>query len=191
MSEEEGTAHAVADRRRTAGPGLPAGAQPNGFSKGENATRRTLRPATLSWLVALLCAVAALAFASTALADSPHYVKGPTVTVGTNSLTVSWKAAGLGNTTTSVDFTLTGTVTSSSQCFTKSGNPVNGVPKSETIDVNASGTFPVRNGQTTGSFTVSPLSTLTCTGNQHVVILSVSYDLFLNGNSLPEVHLTG
>jgi hypothetical protein len=78
-----------------------------------------------------------------------------------------------------------------SQCFTKSGNPVNGVPKQETVDVDVSGTFDVRNGQVTGSLTVSPLSTLTCTGNQHVEILSVSFDLFLNGNDLPEVHLTG
>ena len=42
----------------------------------------------------------------------------------------------------------------------------------------------------TGSLTVSPLSTLTCTGKQHVEILSVSYDLFLNGDGLPEVELT-
>ena len=71
-------------------------------------------------------AVAALASAPAAVAASPHYVKGPTATVSDNSLVVSWKAAGLGNTATSVDFTLTGTVTTTSQCFTKSGNPVNG-----------------------------------------------------------------
>jgi hypothetical protein len=141
-------------------------------------------------LVASAFAVAALAVAPAALADSPHYVKGPTATVQGNSLVVSWKAAGLGNTITSVDFSLTGTVTTTSQCFTKSSNPVNGVPKSETIDVNATGTFAVRKGQTTGSFTISPLSTLTCTGNQNVVILSVSFDLTLTGDDLAPVHLT-
>jgi hypothetical protein len=73
-----------------------------------------------------------------------------------NTFTVSWKAAGLGNTTDTVDFTLTGTINVTSQCFTRSGNPVNGVPKSETNNVNQSDTFDVRNGQTTGSFTVSP-----------------------------------
>jgi hypothetical protein len=129
--------------------------------------------------------------APAALADSPHYVTGPTAAVQDNSLTVSWKAAGLGNTVTSVDFALTGTVTTTAQCFTKSGNPVNGVPKTETNNVNATGTFPVRNGQTTGSLSVSPLSTLTCTGNQHVVILAFSFDLTLTGDSLPPVHLTG
>jgi hypothetical protein len=73
----------------------------------------------------------------------------------------------------------------------RSGNPVNRVPKSETNNVNQSDTFDVRNGQTTGSFAVSPLSTLTCTGSQRVRILDVSFDLFLNGDDLPEVHLTG
>jgi hypothetical protein len=126
-----------------------------------------------------------------AFAASPHYVVGPNVTIGNNTLTVSWKAAGLGNTATSANFALTGTVTVTAQCFTRSGNPVNGVPKTDTNDVNSTGTFDVRNGSVTGSLSVSPLSTLTCTGSQQVRILSASYDLFLNGDSLPEVHLTG
>jgi hypothetical protein len=49
----------------------------------------------------------------------------------------------------------------------------------------------VRNGQTTGSLTVSPISTLRCTGNQQVRILSAHFDLTLTGNDLPPVHLTG
>ncbi len=151
-----------------------------------------MRRKLITLVASLFAALTMLAvWASPAAADSPHYVKGPTATVEGNSLVVSWKAAGLGNTVTSVDFTLTGTVTTTSQCFTKSGNPVNGVPKSETTDVNATGTFDVRNGQTTGSLTVSPLSTLECTGNQHVVILSATFDLTLTGNDLPPVHLTG
>ena len=141
-------------------------------------------------LVGSAFAVAALAFALAAMAGL-HYVIGLTATVSGNSLTVSWKAAGLGNTVTSADFSLTGTANVTSQCFTRSGNPVQGVPKSETVDVNVSGTFPVRNGQVTGSLTVSPLSTLTCTGSQQVRILSVSFDLTLNGDDLPPVTLTG
>jgi hypothetical protein len=135
--------------------------------------------------------VLAVAFAPAAVASSPHYIKGPTATVSGNSLTVSWKAAGLGNTTTSANFALTGTANVTSQCFTRSGNPVNGVPKSEQVDVNVSGDFPVRNGQVTGSLSVSPLSTLTCTGNQQVRILAVSFDLTLTGDDLPPVTLTG
>lgn len=49
----------------------------------------------------------------------------------------------------------------------------------------------MRNGQVTGSLTVSPLSTLTCTGNQQVRILAVSFDLTLTGDDLPPVTLTG
>jgi len=64
-------------------------------------------------------------------------------------------------------------------------------PQERNIDVNVTGTFPVRNGQTTGSLTVSPLSTLTCTANQHVVILSVSFNLPLTGDDLAPVTLTG
>jgi len=52
-------------------------------------------------------AVAAMAVPA-ALADSPHYIKGPSVSISGNSLTVSFKAAGLGNTTTSADFSLEG-----------------------------------------------------------------------------------
>ena len=148
---------------------------------------RKLITLTASLFAALVVAAGA---AAPALADSPHYIKGPTATLQDNSLTVSWKAAGLGNTVTSADFELKGTVTTTSQCFTKSGNPVNGVPKTETANVDVTGTFPVRNGQTTGSLTVSPLSTLTCTGNQHVVILSAAFNLTLTGNSLPPVTLT-
>jgi hypothetical protein len=138
-----------------------------------------------------MVAVLAIAFAPAAVADSPHYVKGPSAAVQGNSLVVSFKAAGMGNTTTSADFNLAGTVTATAQCFTKSGNPVNGQPKTDTTNVNTTQTFPVRNGQVTGSFTVAPLSTLTCTGNQHVVILSASFDLTLTGPGLPPVHLTG
>lgn len=128
---------------------------------------------------------------SAAYAASPHYIKGPTATVGDNSLTVSWKAAGLGNTTEFADFSLEGTVTATAQCFTKSGNPVNGVPKTDTTHVDTTESFPVRNGQVTGSITVEPLTTLTCTGKQVVRILDVSYDLTLYGEGLPPVHLVG
>ena len=49
--------------------------------------------------LALVVGVAVLAFAPAAVAASPHYIRGPDATVSGNSLTVSWKAAGLGNTT--------------------------------------------------------------------------------------------
>ena len=119
--------------------------------------------------------------ASSAVAASPHFVGTPTATVSGNSLTVSFKAAGLGN-ETSVPITLSGNVVVSSRCYTKSGNKPQAANKQETIHVNQTQDFPVRNGQTTGSFTVTPLSTLTCPGGQHVVIESVDFsDLVLTG----------
>jgi hypothetical protein len=56
--------------------------------------------------------------------------------------------------------------------------------KQETISVNQKETFPVRNGQTTGSFTVTPLSTLACPGNQVVVIESITQNLTVSGQGL-------
>ena len=101
-----------------------------------------------------------------------------------NALTVNFKAAGLGN-ATGATFTLTGTVQVYSRCYNRGGNKPQADNKQETIDVNQTQTFPVRNGQTTGSFTVTPLSTLTCPGNQVVVIESVDYsDLVLSGEGL-------
>jgi hypothetical protein len=128
--------------------------------------------------------LAALGFAavsvSPALAASPHFIGTPTATVSGNSLTVNFKAAGLGNSST-VDFNLSGTVNVSSRCYTKSGNKPQAANKQESINVDQTKEFDVRNGQTTGSFTVTPLSTLTCPGGQHVVIESISYDLLLTG----------
>ncbi|MHA6513622.1 hypothetical protein [Tessaracoccus sp. Z1128] len=139
--------------------------------------------------VLIVALVTSFGFTTTAHAG-PHYVKGPTASVDGNSLVITFKASGLGNTVTSADFSLTGTVTVTAQCFTKSGNPVQGVPKTETNNVNTTLTFPVRNGQVTGMFVVAPLSTLKCTGKQVVRILEVSYNLVLSGDNLPDVYLS-
>ena len=140
--------------------------------------------------LALVVGVAVLALAPAAIAASPHYIRGPDATVSGNSLTVSWKAAGLGN-DESVDFTLTGTANVTSQCFTRSGNPVQGVPKSEQVDVNVTGEFPVRNGQVTriafGLAAVDAHLHRQPAGSHPGRFV----DLFLNGDDLPEVHLTG
>jgi hypothetical protein len=132
----------------------------------------------------MLLVLASLGFAavsvSPALAASPHFIGTPTATVSGNSLEITFKAAGLGNSST-VDFNLSGTVNVSSRCYTKSGNKPQAANKQESINVDQTKEFDVRNGQTTGSFTVTPLSTLTCPGGQHVVIESISYDLLLTG----------
>jgi hypothetical protein len=130
----------------------------------------------------LMLVVAAVAVPA-ALAANPHFIGTPSITESGNSLVISFKAAGLGN-VPSADFSLSGTVDVSSRCYTKSGNKPQAANKQETINVSQTKTFAVSNGQTTGSFTITPLSTLTCPGGQHVVIESVTYDLTLSGQGL-------
>ena len=133
--------------------------------------------------VALAGLLAFLAFSAVAVAASPHFIGTPTITQSGNSLVVNFKAAGLGN-VPSATFSLTGTVNVSSRCYTKSNNKPQAANKQEVIAVNSTQTFPVRNGQTTGSFTITPLSTLTCPKGQRVVVESVSYNLTLSGQGI-------
>jgi hypothetical protein len=128
--------------------------------------------------------------ASAVMAASPHYVQGPTVSVSSTSLTISGKAAGLGNASATADASLTGTVDVFSRCYNRGGNKPAADNKQETLAVNQNQTFDVRNGQVTFSFTVSPLSTLTCPGNQRVVVESVSYDLTLTWPAFPSLTTT-
>jgi hypothetical protein len=127
----------------------------------------------------MTAAVAILAMGATSVfADSVHIVGTPSVTVGTNSATFTASVAGLGS-VSSVSLTLQGQVNVSSRCYTKSGNKPQAANKQETINVNDTESFPVRNGRTNASFTVSPISTLQCPGGQHVVIESFTYNLAL------------
>lgn len=118
-----------------------------------------------------------------AVAASPHVVKGPTVAVNGNALTITASIAGLGN-VPSANFTLSGTIDVFSQCYNKGGHNPAADNKEETIAVNESADFPVRNGRTNVSFQVAPLSTLDCPGNQVVRIESVTWDLTLTGEGL-------
>jgi hypothetical protein len=122
-----------------------------------------------------------------ALSSGSHYNTEPTATISGNALTVSGTAQGLGN-IGSVNISLTGTINVSSRCYTKSGNKPQAANKQEAINVDQTGTFAARNGSASFSFSVSPLSTLTCPGGQHVVIESVTYDLFLTWPSYPNLN---
>ena len=108
-----------------------------------------------------------------ALAASPHIVGRPSANVSGNTLTLSASVAGLGN-VTEVTFDLVGTVDVFSRCYNRGGNKPQADNKQETIAVNSTDTFPVRNGRTNATFSVTPLSTLDCPGNQVVVIESVT-----------------
>ena len=107
-------------------------------------------------------------------AANAHVVKGPDATISGNTLTVTASIAGLGN-VPSATFSLVGEVTVNSRCYTRSGNKPQAANKQESIAVSETDTFPVRNGRTDVSFSVTPLSTLTCPGGQRVVIESVTW----------------
>lgn len=136
--------------------------------------------------VALLMA---LAFVGSVAAANPHQVGQTQVTISGNSLTISASIAGLGN-VPSATFDLDGSIDLFSRCYNRGGNKPQADNKQETIDVDATGTFPVRNGRTNVTFTVTPLSTLNCPGNQVVVIESLSYDLTISGEGVT-IHVSG
>jgi hypothetical protein len=93
--------------------------------------------------VALTVALAA----SSAFAVSPHFNFARVTSVTSNSITVSFKESGLGNSLNSVNISVTGTA----QCI----NPGSHHPKAANKEsVSASGTFNVSNGQATGSLTM-------------------------------------
>jgi hypothetical protein len=102
-----------------------------------------------------------------------------------STLTVSFKAAGLGNVETA-DFTLSGEAVVSSRCYTKSGNKPQAANKQETASLSTSETFPVRNGQTTGTITLTaPEPTLECPPGQIRVTESVTFqNVVLSGMGL-------
>jgi hypothetical protein len=131
----------------------------------------------------LACAVFALS-AGSALAANAHFIGTPQATVSGNTLTVTASVAGLGN-AEGATFTLSGPVTVSSRCYTKSGNKPQAANKQETINVAQTDTFPVRNGRTNVSFEITPLSTLTCPRGQKVVVESVDFSgLTLSGEGV-------
>lgn len=135
---------------------------------------------------ALVVAIIALSLgliAGPAVAANPHVVKGPDVSISGNSLVITASIAGLGN-VPSADFSLNGSVDVFSRCYNRGGNKPQADNKQETISVDEFGTFPVRNGRTNVTFTVTPLSTLTCPGNQVVVIESLTWNLVLSGEGL-------
>ena len=135
-----------------------------------------------SFLSAILAVAVMAAASGVALADNPHFVGTPTATKGTNSVTASFKAAGLGTISTA-NFTLSATGNALYGCFTKSGNHPQATNKEGPTTVTSTGDFPVRGGQTTGTLTISlPASTLTCPPGQNLRLIS---------GSLENVTLTG
>jgi hypothetical protein len=138
---------------------------------------------------------AALALASApAWADSPHFLAAAnTVSADTGALTTTFKDAGLGTGTSSIQVTLTvGTATAVYQCWNNGGNhPQAGNKETVVTSLSVTGTFPVRNGQTTGSLTAGPPGpgTFACPAGQSLYLQSADYSGITvsdaTGNSSP------
>jgi hypothetical protein len=105
-----------------------------------------------------LALVASIGFLTTARAQSPHFVRGPTPSFdgSTGDLNVSFKEAGLGN--SPITYTLTvGTELFTFQCFTRHDNTPNGDPNGVSFnDQSVSNTITPHNGQITATLTLEP-----------------------------------
>ncbi len=125
-------------------------------------------------------AAGVLLAATSALADSPHFLFADnSVSSTTGALTTSFKDAGLGTGTTSIQITLTvNNATAVYQCFNNGGNhPKAGNKETVSTSLTTTGTFPVRNGQTTASLTVGPPGpgAFSCPSGQTLFLQSVTY----------------
>lgn len=136
-------------------------------------------------LVASAFAVAALAFAPAAFADSPHFIKASATINSSGQLVCSFKEAGLGTTLTTANITCAADATAVYQCFNNGGkHPQAGNKETVGGPVSNTDTFAVRNGQTTGSITVSPPGPgdFSCPNGQTLFLQSVSYtNIVLSG----------
>ena len=121
-----------------------------------------------------------IALATPAFADSPNFhFANASVSSTTGALDVSFKETGLGNTATTEQVTLTvATATADYQCFNNGGNhPKAGNKETVSTSLTTTGTFPVRNGQTTGTISAGPPSqgAFTCPNGQSLFLQSVTY----------------
>jgi len=101
-----------------------------------------------------------------------------------SALRLSGQYCGQGESTT---FTATGTSTIEQQCFTKSGNPVQGQPKKSTTPFSVDSLFdPEGTGCENFCFTTEPPASLNCGPAQEPRVLSASYSgVTLVGSNAP------
>ena len=117
--------------------------------------------------------------AAAAVAASAHFVRGPfsSINTGNGYVTVTWKEAGLGD-TTQVDYEASADGTARYQCVNRGGNcPAASNKQDVHGPVTASGTFySGKNGSINGSLTFEPpAGTLSCPGGQVRKMVSVSW----------------
>jgi hypothetical protein len=132
------------------------------------------------FVLAAVFATAALA-APAAFADSPHFLTSSfSINANNGNLVCTFKEAGLGNTLTTANITCQAATSSATyQCFNNGGNHPKAGNK-ETVGglVQNTGAFPVRNGQTTGSLEVGPVSpgSFSCPSGQTLYLTQTCFD---------------
>jgi acyl-coenzyme A thioesterase PaaI-like protein len=130
---------------------------------------------------ALVLALALLVgMATAAFADSAHFLfANSSISSSSGALNVDFKEAGLGTTVTTEQVTLTvDSATAVYQCFNNGGNhPKAGNKETVQTSLTTTGTFPVRNGQTTGTISAGPPSQgdFTCPSGQSLFLQEVTY----------------
>ncbi len=130
--------------------------------------------------VLVTAAAAVVMTATSALADSPHFIFATnSIDTSTGALVTSFKDAGLGTGASSIAITLSAEATATYQCYNKAGNKPEGVPKSfgPTALATPPTPFPVRHGATNGSLSLGPLGpgTFGCPSGQILFLDGVTY----------------
>jgi hypothetical protein len=129
----------------------------------------------------LATALAAIVLAAgPALAASPHFISEGTASLtSTGAYNVAnFKEAGLGTTVPTESITLSATATATYACINGGGKHPSATNKETvTAPISNTGSFPVRNGSTTGSISAGPPGpgSFTCPSGQELVLAFVSY----------------
>jgi len=127
----------------------------------------------------LIAILDVLVLRTVGLADSPHFIFANNSISPGGTLTTSFKDAGLGTGTTAIQITVNvSAATAVYQCWNNGGNhPKAGNKETVSTALSKSGSFPVRNGQTTGSLVVGPPSqgNFACPPGQNLFLQSVVY----------------
>ena len=125
------------------------------------------------------CVLGLALAATTAVAASAHFVRGPDAAINSTNanVTVTWKEAGLGD-TVSVDYEATAVAAARYQCVNRGGKCPAASNKQDVLtNVSASGSFASgKNGAINGSLTFEPPEgTLNCPGGQVLKMVSASF----------------
>src|SRR6266699_4742772 len=139
-------------------------------------TMRRIVMVLISALAGLvLTATPALASAG---AGQPHFHFADNSVSGAGTLTTSFKEVGRGTGISRVVISLNADATALYQCFNNGGNhPKAGNKETVQTHLQTSGTFPVSNGNATGSLSVGPPSPggFSCPSGQTLFLQSVTY----------------